>query len=38
MLSGDPNTKARLAARHMIAKLKALEQYKAWIEKESSIK
>ena len=38
MLSGDPNVKVRLAARHMIAKLEAVEQYKAWIEKESGIK
>ena len=38
MLSGDPNAKVRLAARHMIAKLEAVEQYKAWIEKESGIK
>ena len=38
MLSGDPNTKVRLAARHMITKLEAVEQYKAWIEKESGIK
>ena len=38
MLSGDPNAKVRLAARHMIAKLEAVEQYNAWIEKESGIK
>ena len=38
MLSGDPNAKVRLAARHMIAKLEAVEQYKAWIEDRKGIR